>query len=71
MVNAPNFVKPDADTKEEDSNWGVFTDSDEGGILRELFIHHSNREEQERLEEMFRNQGPSIRMKINTEKLKE
>jgi hypothetical protein len=33
MVNAPSFVNPDADTEEEDSNWGVFTDSNEGGAL--------------------------------------
>ena len=52
MVDVPNFVNPYTDTKEEDS-------------LREMFIHHSNPEEQERLTEMFRTRGPSINIKVD------
>ena len=36
-----------------------------------VFTHHSNRKEQERLAEMMRNPGPSIRIKVNIEKLKD
>ena len=58
MVNAPNFVNPNTDTEEEDT-------------LGKIFIHHSNPEEQERLAEMMRNPRSSIRIKVDTEKLKD